>query len=105
MCYPQELLCTHCIPELSLAVWTAAVGVEAPMELGVFMVVDAFFPPPVSSTVRTTREVLNKLVAGDSVPIDLLSQFEAAVRPGAPRKEDPQLRELWDQHLGTCETL
>ena len=79
MCSPQELLRTPRVPELSLAVWTAAGGVEAPTELGGFLVDDAFSPPAAHSTVRTTREVLDKLVDGESVPIDLLSQFEAAV--------------------------
>ena len=84
MCSPQKVLRTPRVRELSLAVWTATGGVEAPTEHGGFLVDDAFSPPPASSTVRTTREVLHKLVDGDSVPIDMLSQLEAAVQPGAP---------------------
>ena len=52
--------------------------------------------------VRTTREVLDKLVDGDSVPIDLLSLFEAVIQPGAPGREDTQLSQLSDQHRRTC---
>ena len=78
MCSPQELLRTPRVPEVSLAVWTAAGGVEAPTELGGFLVDDACSPPPA------------RLVDGDSVPFDQLSQFEAAIRLGAPRKEDAQ---------------
>ena len=69
MCSPQELLRTPRVPEPSLAVWTVTGGVEAPTEFGGFLVDDAFSPPPASSTVRTTREVLDKLVDGGSVPV------------------------------------
>ena len=103
--FPARIVAHSRVPELSLAVRTAAGGVEAPMELGGFLVDDAFSPPPASSTVRTMREVLDKLVDGDSVPMDQLSLFEAAVQPGAPGKEDAQLRQLSDQHRRTCETL
>ena len=34
-----------------------------------------------------------------------MSQFEAAVQPGAVGKEDAKLRQLSDQHRRTCETL
>ena len=42
---------------------------------------------------------------GESVPIDLLSQFVAAVQPGAVEKVDAQLNKLSEQHRRTCETL
>ena len=105
MCSPHELLRTPRLPQLSLAVWTAAGEVDAPAELGGFLVDDAFSPLPINSAARTTEEVLDKLVDGDSVPIDLLSQFEAAVQPGAAGREEAQLRQLSDQHRRTCETL
>ena len=74
-------------------------------ELGVFLVDDALSPPTASSAARTTREVPDKLVDGDSVPIDLLSQFEAAVRPGPVAQDDAQLRKLTQQQRQTCDTL
>ena len=70
---PHEFLRTLRLPELSLAVWTEAGDVAALAELGGFLVDDAFFPPPTNSATRTTKEVLDKLVDGDPVPIDLLS--------------------------------
>ena len=85
MCSPQELLRTPRVAELSLVVLTAAGG----MELGGFLVDDSFSPPPASSTVRTTRELRDNLVDGDSVPIYLLSQFEAAIQPGLPERRTP----------------
>ena len=77
----------------------------APAELGGFLVDDAPSPPPTSSAARTTKEVLDKLVDGDSVPIDLVSQFEAAVRPRPIAQGDAQLRKLSEQHRRTCDTL
>ena len=47
-------------------------GVASPAGLRGFLVDDAFSPPPPQSAVRTTKEVLDKLVDGDFVPIDLL---------------------------------
>ena len=79
MCSPHELLRTPRLPELSLAVWTEAREVATPAELGGFSVNDAFSPLPTNSAVRTTKEVVDKLVDRDSVPIDLLLQFDAAV--------------------------
>ena len=105
MCSLQNLLCTRCVPEPSLAVWILGGGAEARTELGGFRVDDAFSPPPRSPTVRTTREVLEKLGDGDSVPVVGLSRLEAAVQPRASGKEDAQLRHLSDQHHRTCETL
>ena len=62
-------------------------------------------PPSATSTARTTKEVLDKLVDGDSVPIDLLSQFEVTVPPVTPGRNDAQLRQMTDRHRQTCETL
>ena len=62
-------------------------------------------PPSASSTARTTKEVLDKLVDADSVPIDLLSQFEVAVLPVAPGGNDAKLHQMTDRHRETCETL
>ena len=59
-----------------VGVWPVA---TAPPWLGGFLVDDAFSPLPTNSAARATKEVLDKLVDGDSVPIDLLSQFEAVV--------------------------
>ena len=105
MCSPHELVRTPRLPELCLAVWTVAGEVDTPAGLGGFLVDDAFSPLPTNSAARTTKEVLDKLVDGDSVPIDLPSQFEAAVRPGAAGKEEAQLRQLSYQHRRTCEIL
>ena len=105
MCSPHELLRNPRLPELSLAVWTEAGEVAVPAELGEFLVDDAFSPPPANSAARTTKEVPDKLVDGDCVPIDLLSQFEAVVQPGVVEKEDAQLRKLSEQHRRTCDTL
>ena len=91
---PHEFLCTPRLPELSLAVWIAAGEVTTPAEVGGFLVDDALSPPPASSAARTTKEVVDKLVNGDSMPIDVLSQFEAAVRPGPAAQDDAQLRKL-----------
>ena len=73
MCSAHEVLRTPRLPELSLAVWTEARDVATPAELGGVLVDDALSPPPTSSAARTTKEVQDKLVDGDSVPIDLLS--------------------------------
>ena len=101
VCSPHELLRTPCVPDLSLAVWTAADGPDAPTHgsgastaLGGFLTDDASSPPSASSTARTTKEVLEKPVDGDLVPIDLLSQFEASVPPVTLRKSDAQLRQM-----------
>ena len=105
MCSPHELFRTPRLPELSLAVWTAAGEVDALRELGGFLVDDAFSPLPTNSAALTTKEVLDKLVDGDSVPIDVMSQFSAAIQPWAARREVARLRRLFDQHRRTCETL
>ena len=105
MCSPHDLLRTPRLPELSLAVWAAAGEVDTHAGLGGFLVDDAFSPLPTNSAARTTKEVPDKLVDGDCVPIDPLPQFEAAVQPGATGKEEAQLRQLSDQHGRTCETL
>ena len=104
MCSPHELLRTPRLPELSLAVWTAAGEVDTRAGLGGFLVDHAFSPLPTNPAARTTKEVLDKLVNEDSLPIDLLSQFEAAVQPGAVEKEDAQLRKLSEQRR-MCGTL
>ena len=93
------------LSELSLAVWTVAGEAATPAALGGFLVDGALSPLPASSAARTKKEVLDKLVDGDSVPIDLLSQFEAAVRPGRAVPDDGQLRKLTEQHRHTCDTL
>ena len=64
----QEFLRTSRLPELSLAVWTAAWEATTAAALGGFLVDDALSPLPASSAARTTKEVLDKLVDGDSVP-------------------------------------
>ena len=43
---------------------------------------------------RSTKEVLDKLVDGDSVPIALLSHFEVAVPAASPGGDDAQLRRV-----------
>ena len=112
MCTPHELLRTPRMPELFLAVWTMAGGSDMPahgcgtsMVLSGFLTDDAPPPPSASSTARTTKEVLDKLVDGDSLPIDLLSQFEAAVLPATPRGNDAKLRQMTDRHRQICETV
>ena len=62
-------------------------------------------PPSTNSAACTTKQVLDRLAVGDSVPIDLLSQFEAAVLPVASREIDAKLRRMTDHHRQTCETL
>ena len=88
MCSPHELIRTPRLPELSLAMWTAAGEVDTPAELGGFLVDDVFSPLSTNSAARTTKEVVDKLVDGHSVPIDLLSHFEAAVQTRSADKED-----------------
>ena len=105
MCSAHEFLRASCLPELSLVVWSAARNVATHAELGAFLVDDALCPPLAISAARTTRAVLDKLAIGDSVPIDVLSQFEAAVRPGPARQDDAQLCKLTEQHRQTCDTL
>ena len=105
MCSPQDFLRTPRLPELSLAVWTAAGEAAIPAELGGFLVDDAVSPPPASSAARTRKEVLHTLVDRDSIPIDVLSQFEAAVRPGRVVQDDGQLHKLTKQDRQTCTTL
>ena len=97
VCSPQEILRTPRLPELSLAVWTAAGEAATPAALGGFLVDDALSPLRTSSAARTTKEVLDKLVHGNSVPIEVLLQFEAAVRPGPAAPDDGQLRKLTEQ--------
>ena len=89
----------------TLVAYTANCKVGTPAERGGFLVDDAFSPLPTDSAARTTKEVLDQLVDGDSVPIDLLSQFEAAVQPRAAEEEGAQLRKLSHQRRPTCETL
>ena len=105
MCSPHELLHTPRLRGLSLAVWTAAGEIDTPAELGKFLVANAFSPLPTNRVAHTTKEVLDKLVDGEYVPIDVLSQFEVAVQPGAVEKEDAELRKLSDQHCRMRETL
>ena len=76
---PHKLLRTPRVLELSRAVWTAAGSWDVPADgsgtpaaLGGFSTEDAPSPPSASSTACTTKEVLDKPVDGDSVPIDLL---------------------------------
>ena len=105
VCSPHEFLHTPRLPELSLAVWTAAGDVATPAELGGVFVDDAFSPPPTNSAARTKKEVLDKLVDGGFVPINPPSQFEAAFRPGPVAQDDTQLRKLSEQHRRTCNSL
>ena len=63
-CSPHELLRTPRVLELSLAVWTAAGGSDAPTHgsgasatLGGFLTEDTSSPPSTSTTTRTTKEV------------------------------------------------
>ena len=46
VCSPHEFLHNPRLPELSLAVWTAAGDIAAPVELGTFLVDDSPFPSP-----------------------------------------------------------
>ena len=101
MCSPHEFLRTPCLPELSLVVWIATGDVATPVELGGLLVDDAFSPPPAP----TTKEVRDKLVDGDTVPIDVLSQFEAVVQPGSVAQADAQLRKLSEQHRRRYDTV
>ena len=79
---PHEFLRTPRLPELSTAVWTAAGESATPAALGGFLVDETLSPPPASSAGRTRGGLLDKLVDGDSMPINLLSQLEAAVWRG-----------------------
>ena len=99
MCSLYELLRTPRVPKLSLAVWTTAGSSHVPAHgSGASTALDEFLtddaPSPPSVTARTTKELLDKLVDGDSVPIDLLLRFEDAVlrTPVTPGKNDAQLR-------------
>ena len=99
MCSPHELLRDPRVPELSLVVWTAAGGSDAPthgcgasVTLDGFLTEDTSSPPSASSTTRTTKARRDKLVDGDSVPIDLMSQFEVAVPLVTPGKSDAHAR-------------
>ena len=80
VCSRQEFLRTSRLPELSLAVWTAAGQAATPAKLGGFLADDAVSLPLPSSAARRKKEVMDKLVDRDSVPMDLLSQLEPAVR-------------------------
>ena len=100
------------VPKLSLAVWIMTGGTNTPTHrsgaspaLGGFLTDDASSPPSAAFAARTTKVVLDKLVDGDSVPIDLFSQFEAAVPPATPGRNDAQLRQMTDRHRQTCETM
>ena len=53
----------------------------------------------------TTKEVLDKPVDGDWVPIDLSLQFEAVLQPVTPRRNDAQLCRMTDRHRLTCQKL
>ena len=103
-CSLQEFLRTPRLPELSLEPWTAAREAADPAKLGGFLLDDGLSPPSASSTAHTTKEVPDKLVDGDSMPIDLLLQFEAGVRPGPTVQDDGQLRKLTEQHRQMCDT-
>ena len=105
VCSSQEFLCTPRLPELSLAIWAAAWEPATPAALGGFLVDDALSPLSASLAARTRKEVLDKLVDGDFVPVDPLSQFEAAVRTGPAVPDDGQLRQLTEQHRQMCDTL
>ena len=103
VCSPQEFLRTSCLPEASLAVWTATGEVATPAPLGGFLVDDALSPLPANSAAPTTKEVQDKLVDGDCVPIDPLLELEAAVGPGPAVPDDGQLPKLTKRQ--TCDTL
>ena len=79
-------------------------GFAASAALGGFLTYDAPSPPSATSATRTTKEVLDRLVDGDSVPIDLLLQFEVAVPPVTPGGNDAKLCQITDRHSQTCET-
>ena len=105
MCTPHELLRISRVQELSLALWTMARGSDVPAHgssaskaLGGGLTDDAPSPPSDSSAARTTKVVLIRLVGGDSVPIDLLSQFEAGVLPVTTRGNDAKLRQITERH-------
>ena len=85
--------------------WTAAGEAATPTDLGGSLVDDALSPPPAGLTDGTTKEFMDKLLDGDSVPIDLLSQLEAAVRPKPVAPDDGQLQKVTEQHRQTCDTL
>ena len=102
---PQEFLCTPRLPELSLAFWTAAGEAATPTTLGGMLVDDAFPPLPANSPACTKKDVVDKLVDGDTVPIDLMALFEAAVRPGTDVPDAGPLRKLTEQHRQPCDTL
>ena len=78
---------------------------RSPTDVAEFLVDDALSPPPASSVARTTKEVLEKLVDGDSAALDLLSRFQAAVRPKPAVPDDGQVRKLTEQYRQTCDTL
>ena len=98
-CTPLELLHTPRVPELYLAVWTVPGAQDAPasrcshaVALGGFPLDDDPTPPAPRSTAPSTKEVLDKLVDGDSMPIDLMLKFKAAVSavtPGGGRRSPP----------------
>ena len=73
--------------------------------LGGFLLDDDPTPTAPGSVARSTKEVLEKLVDGDSVPIDLLSQFEAAVPAVTPGDDVAQLCCLTEDHRQVCEKL
>ena len=70
--------------------WTAAGEAATPTDLGGSLVDDALSPPPAGLTAGTTKEFMDKLLDGDSVPIYLLLQLEAAVRPKPAAPDDGQ---------------
>ena len=75
------------------------------MTLGGFIPDDSPTPPATGSTARSTKEALEKLAHGDSLPIDVLSQFEAAVPVTPFGIDDVQWRRLKEDHRQLCEKL
>ena len=111
-CTPHELLRIPRVPELCLAPWTAQGAQDAStprsspaMTLGGFIPHDGPTPLATGSATWSTKQGLGKLVDGDSMPIDVLSQFEAAIPAPTSRGDDTQLRRLTKDHRQVCEKL
>ena len=60
---------------------------------------------PPGSTARSSRDILDKLAADESVPIDLLSQFEVASPEAPPALTHSEVTHLREQYGHVCETL